>query len=195
MDGLAGLLEFAGYFGGSVAVEEVAANGFLLFCQADGWMFECGFGHVFEFAIFAAPVCFEVALGEEPAVDDTDSWYATGFYKVHEVPVTKVEMFGGFVGGEHSVEVVQVVVEFVAAKCHVVVAFLRWPYLQVSDKDILHHDEYITRIWGMASVVRLKNSRMMMVGRQEGRGLEGANQKRSAPFGMGVVRKVCFIAS
>jgi hypothetical protein len=65
-------------------------------------------------------------------------------------------VFGGFVGGEHSVEVLQVVVEFVAVKCHVVVAFLRLPYLQVSDKDILCHDEYITRIWGMASLALLR---------------------------------------
>lgn len=152
MDGLAGLLEFTGYFGGSVTVEEVAANSFLLFGEADGWMFESGFSHVFEFAIFAAPVCFEIALGEEPAVDDAYSWYTTGFYKVHEVPVTEGKVFSGFMGGEHSVEVLQVVVEFSAAKCHVVIAFLRLPYLEVSDKDILRHDEYNIGIWGMASI-------------------------------------------
>src|SRR5579864_5895369 len=88
VDGLTGLLEFAGDIGGAFAAGEVAANGFLLLRQVNGGMFEGGSGDTFEFAVFAAPVFIQVFRREEPAINDSHTGNTACLYEVHEMPVT-----------------------------------------------------------------------------------------------------------
>ena len=110
MDCLTGLLEFAGYLGGPFAIGQEAANGFLLFGQVYCWMFEGCFGQVFQFTILTTSIIIQVNGREEPAVNNAHTWYSSFFHEVHKMPVTEVKLFGCFMCGQHTIEVLQVVV-------------------------------------------------------------------------------------
>ena len=110
MNCLTGLLEFAGYLRGTFAVNEIAADRFLLFGQSYGRMLQGCFCHIFQFAILTTSILIEIDRREEPAVDNTHTRYTPFFHEVHKMPVTEVQLFRCFVCGQHSVEVLQAIV-------------------------------------------------------------------------------------
>jgi hypothetical protein len=107
---LAGLLEFAGYLGGSFTIHQVATDRFLLLCQAHAGVLEGGSGYIFQFAIPAAPIIVQINGREEPAVNNAHTRNSSGLNEVHEVPITEVQLFCGFMCGQHAIEVLKVVV-------------------------------------------------------------------------------------
>src|SRR5437868_576234 len=112
------MLEFAGYLRGPFAIDQVAANSFLLFGQVYCWMFEGCFGHIFQSTILITFIIIEVDGGEEPTVNNAHPWYTSFFHEVHKMPVTEVKLPGCFMCGQHTIEVLQVVVYFITSKSH-----------------------------------------------------------------------------
>lgn len=119
MDCLSGLLKFAGYLGWAFTIDEEAADGFLFFGEADGGMFEGCFCHVFQFAIFTTPVIIEIDRREEPSINHPYTRYPSRFHQMHKVPVTEVKLFRRFVRGQHPIEVLQIIMQFIAPEGHV----------------------------------------------------------------------------
>src|SRR5581483_4328141 len=105
MDCLAGLLQLTRDFGWSFTTSQEAANGFLLLCEINSRVFQGRSCHVFQFAILAASIIVEVIGREEPPVYNAHARYASGFHKMHKMPVTQIKLFGRFMGGQHTIEV------------------------------------------------------------------------------------------
>ena len=110
MDCLAGLLEFASYLRGPFTVDKIATDHFLLFRKSYGWMFQGCLRHIFQFAVSTTLIVIEIDRREEPSVNHAHTWYTTFFHKMHKMPVTQVKLFRCFMCGQHSIEVLQIMV-------------------------------------------------------------------------------------
>ena len=105
MDCLARLLQFTRYFGWSFTTGEETANRFLFLREINSGVLKRCSCQVFEFAILTAFIFVKVIGREEPPIYNAHTRYASGFHKVHKMPVTQVKLFSRFMGGQHTIQV------------------------------------------------------------------------------------------
>lgn len=88
----------------------MGADDFLFFSEIHIRVVEGQSRQIFEFAVAAMSILIEVVGSKEPAIDYAHTWDTSSFDEVHKVPVTETEVSGRLTGGEHTIEMLQIMV-------------------------------------------------------------------------------------